>query len=138
VDRLRAILSGLSTKEILAFVIALLLGLARKYEKEKAARMKGVQSALATAEAKTKSAEVKEQTAAQIDAVNQSKAKDTAAKAQQIEQNDKAKQDEINQKYEADKADIERDASYCERVHDACDRANRLGLKLELCQSSCE
>src|SRR3954467_13772026 len=151
-DRIRAILAGLSTKEILAFVIALLIGLAafsyagqrigayieqKKFDHERKTRLAEGQKALAAADAGTKRAELSEEKAAESEAVIQAKAKDATAKGQELQKQDEAIKDEIEKNYQADKARIDVDSDYCSRARDACTRGRALSIELSVC-SECQ
>jgi biopolymer transport protein ExbB/TolQ len=152
-DRIRAILAGLSTKEILAFVIALLIGLAafsyaghrlgawneqRKFEKAQKEKTKQIQAALAAAEKFNESAKAKEATAAEMERVNGQKAAVAKEKTAEIAQQDKAKQDEIEQNYKDAQARINSDMSDCDRIRESCATAAKLQLQLDICSSPCQ
>jgi uncharacterized protein HemX len=97
-----------------------------RYTAREAKRMKQVQDALALAEKKTREAEAKEAKAEQIEQDVNAKAKLTTGQQQQLEQETKKRDEDIQNAFQHDQDVINSDMSGCERCRDICARTASL------------
>jgi hypothetical protein len=148
-SKLKDFISRLTTPELILIVGVLAVGYfavgygssratayiqKKQFEKERAANLKDVQTALAKADASDAKAAAKEKTAAQSGEVIGQKAAVASSRQADLERQDAQNMSQIEQQYQAAKDRINSDAPDSERLKDACASAERLGLQLDSCQ----